>query len=271
MPELPEIETLRRGLAPQLTGRVIRAAHIYNANLRWKIPPKISTLVKNATIKRVSRRAKYLMFNLDTGTLIFHLGMSGSLRIFDNGTARAKHDHFELQFQDNQLLRFNDARRFGAILWTDHNPESHPLLAKLGLEPLSRQCNAKWFYQQLLKRNTSIKQLLMNGHVIAGIGNIYANESLFLAGIRPQTSAKDLDFESSRKLVKALRHTLRLAIKAGGSSIRDFVDSAGKAGYFQQHYAVYGRTGEACLRCGGAIKLMRQGQRSSFYCARCQA
>jgi formamidopyrimidine-DNA glycosylase len=275
MPELPEVETTRRGLAAHLTGLTIKDAVIRNGSLRWPIPKNLPGLLRGLTIRSLKRRAKYLLMDCGSGTLILHLGMSGSLRILPANTPPDKHDHFDLILSNGTLMRLRDPRRFGAVLWHEGDPATHPLLAKLGPEPLPDASNksdfdARYLYQATRGRSVSIKQCIMDNHVVVGVGNIYANEALFRAGIRPQLAAGKLSRPRCARLVAEIRATLVEAIRLGGSTLRDFVNTSGQAGYFQQTYWVYGRAGEPCRRCGAAIRQIRQGQRSSFYCAACQ-
>ncbi len=270
MPELPEVETTLRGLAPHLLGRRVADVVIRHPQLRWPVPRNLAALLRGHAIRGLRRRAKYLLVQFDAGTLILHLGMSGSLRILPGGTPPDKHDHFDLVLDDGQLMRLRDPRRFGAVLWHEGNVEEHPLLAALGPEPLDRDFDAAYLHAATRKRSAAIKLVLMDSRVVVGVGNIYANEALFRAGIRPQLAAGKLSLARCAKLVQAIRQTLRAAIKAGGSTLRDFTNSAGEPGYFQQHYFVYGRAGEPCHRCGTPIRQVRQGQRSSFYCPACQ-
>lgn len=275
MPELPEVEITRRGLDAHLTGRKIESAVIRNARLRWPIPDKLPGLLRGQTIRSLRRRAKYLLMDCGSGTLILHLGMSGSLRILPADTPPDKHDHFDLILSNGTLMRLRDPRRFGAVLWHTGDPATHPLLAELGPEPLpdkfgGKNFDARYLYGVTRKRKASIKQCIMDNHIVVGAGNIYANEALFRAGIRPQLAAGKLSLRRCAKLVEQIRATLAEAIRLGGSTLRDFVDTAGRPGYFQQTYWVYGRAGEPCRRCGAAIKQIKQGQRSSFYCMNCQ-
>jgi len=270
MPELPEVETTLRGLAPHLTGKTVADVVIRNAKLRWPVPKNLPQLLRGSTIRSLQRRAKYLLIGFDHGTLILHLGMSGSLRILPAATLPEKHDHFDLVLDNGMLVRLRDPRRFGAVLWHVGDPMLHPLLAALGPEPLEDDLDGAYLHRATRGRSIAIKQCLMDNHVVVGVGNIYANEALFRAGIKPQLAAGKLSLPRCEKLVKEIRATLAEAIKLGGSSLRDFVDTAGQPGYFQQHYWVYGRGGEPCRRCGKRIKQIRQGQRSSFYCGNCQ-
>jgi formamidopyrimidine-DNA glycosylase len=270
MPELPEVETTLRGLSPHLTGQRIKQIIIRNPHLRWPIPDNLPGILRTQTIRQLHRRAKYLLLECDSGTLILHLGMSGSLRVLPSHTPAEKHDHFDLLLANGNLMRLRDPRRFGAVLWHEGDIAQHPLLAKLGPEPLLDNFDAQHLYRATRKRSAAIKQLIMDSHVVVGVGNIYASESLFHAGIRPQLPAGKLSLPRCARLVQTIRDTLSASIKQGGSTLRDFVDSNGKPGYFQQSYMVYGRTGEPCRVCGTAIKQIVQGQRSTFYCPGCQ-
>lgn len=270
MPELPEVETTLRGLAPHLTGQQVQAVVIRNPKLRWPIPENLPELLQGQTIRQLRRRAKYLLVEFDHGTLILHLGMSGSLRILTSPAPADSHEHFDLLLQNGKVMRLRDPRRFGAVLWHAGDIAQHPLLAALGPEPLQAEFDAEHLYAATRRRKAAIKLVIMDNHVVVGVGNIYANEALFRAGIRPQLAAGKLSKERCARLVETIREVLRAAIKKGGSSLRDYVDSHGKQGYFQQHYFVYARTGEPCRRCGTAIKQLRQGQRSTFYCPSCQ-
>ncbi len=275
MPELPEVEVTRRGLEPSLAGQTVAGVIVRNARLRWPIPENLPKLLCGQTVRALGRRGKYLLAEFGHGTLILHLGMSGSLRLLPAGTPPGTHDHFDLVLGSGMLVRLRDPRRFGAVLWHEGKAGAHPLLAALGPEPLpdkSGQCgfDAPYLHRVTHGRRVAIKQLIMDSKVVVGVGNIYASEALFRAGIRPQLAAGKLSLPRCTKLVNAIRATLGEAIHHGGSSLRDFVDAAGQPGYFQQHYWVYGRSGEPCRKCGAPIRLIRQGQRSSFYCVMCQ-
>ena len=267
MPELPEVEVTRRGIA-HLVGRKITAVSVREPRLRWRVPDTVGALA-GTIVRGISRRGKYLLVDCGSGHLILHLGMSGSLRFVPPGTVPQKHDHVDLAFEGS-VLRLRDPRRFGALLWTDAAPESHPLLAHLGVEPLSRAFDARRLHALARGRRTAIKQLLMDGRSIVGVGNIYASEALFLAGIRPRTAAYRLSIEDCTRLVSAIKRTLRSAIRAGGSSLRDFVGSDGELGSFQTRYHVYDRNELPCRRCRTPIRRIVQGQRASFYCPGCQ-
>jgi formamidopyrimidine-DNA glycosylase len=267
MPELPEVEVTRRGLTPHVAGRVISGVTVRDARLRWPVPKDVHALA-GRTVRAIRRRGKYLLLDCGDGCLIVHLGMSGSLRVLASGTPAQKHDHFDLLLGD-RLLRLRDPRRFGAVLWTK-DVENHPLLVHLGIEPLSRALDSQRLYRITRGRRTPIKQFLMDGRRIVGVGNIYASESLFGAGIHPRMPARRLSPEKSAQLAAAIKRTLRAAIRAGGSSLRDFVGADGHAGYFQSRYWVYDRAGQKCRRCGATVRKIQQGQRSTFFCPGCQ-
>lgn len=268
MPELPEVEVTRRGLAPELSGRRITGVIVRDARLRWPVPDTVRRLT-GRILGTVRRRGKYLLIACGNGTLIVHLGMSGSLRLVPAGTPVGKHDHFEVQI-GARVLRLRDPRRFGAVLWTTDPPEAHRLLAHLGIEPLSRAFDGAMLHTRTRAHRTAIKSFLMDARHVVGVGNIYASESLFLAGIHPRTAAGRLSRVRCDRLVHAVRDTLRRAIRAGGSSLRDFVASDGREGYFQMDAWVYDRSGMPCRRCGAIVRRIVQGQRSTYYCPACQ-
>jgi len=268
MPELPEVEVTRRGLEPQLTGRVISGVAVRQPRLRWPISDGVRALA-GRTVHAVTRRGKYLLVDCGDGHLIVHLGMSGSLRVVHPDTPVGKHDHFDLALGD-RLLRLRDPRRFGAVLWTAADVGSHKLLAHLGVEPLSRALDAARLRALARGSRVAIKLFLMDAKRIVGVGNIYASESLCVAGIDPRKPAKNISFEKSKELVAAIKLTLRKAIRAGGSTLRDFGGADGNPGYFQQRYWVYDRAGQPCRRCGATIRRIVQGQRSTFFCPGCQ-
>ena len=269
MPELPEVETVRRGLSPHLVGHRLRGARVRDPRLRWPVPAQLDRLVKDQRVDSLERRGKYLILNLEDGGLLLHLGMSGSLRLVDAKTPPEKHDHVDLLLDSGQALRLRDPRRFGAILWSKQ-PDTHPLLAKLGVEPLEREFDGAKLHALTRGRAGAIKQVIMDAHLVVGIGNIYANEALFQAGIRPTLRADKLSRPRCARLTEAIKDTLRRAIKAGGSTLRDFVNGHGEPGYFQQSHFVYGRAGEPCRQCGTPVKLLRQANRASYYCPNCQ-
>ena len=265
MPELPEVEVTRRGIASHLTGRRIAGVTVRNPNLRWPVPHHLGRTLTGLEIRQVTRRAKYLLLDCGKGTLILHLGMSGSLRLLPATTPPQKHDHFDLKLDDGTLLRLTDPRRFGAILWASGDVLRHPLLVQLGPEPLTAAFDGNVLHAKTRGRSASIKEVLMNSHIVVGVGNIYASEALFRAGINPQIAAGRIGISRCEKLAQAVKETLKLAIKAGGSSLRDYVNSDGNPGYW-----VYDRAGQPCRKCGTLIRQIKQGQRSSFYCPHCQ-
>lgn len=268
MPELPEVEVTRRGLAPQLSGRTISGVEVREPRLRWPVPRAVRALAGRKVLA-VRRRGKYLLVDCGDGHLILHLGMSGSLRMLPSGTPPGKHDHFDLVLGE-RTLRLRDPRRFGAVLWTSVALSSHPLLAGLGVEPLSRALGPARLHALAHGCRMPVKQFLMDARRIVGVGNIYASESLFRAGIDPRMRANRVSLERCARLAVAIKHTLRAAIRAGGSSLRDYVDSDGLAGNFQSRTWVYGREGAPCRRCGTTIRRLVQAQRSTFFCPRCQ-
>lgn len=270
MPELPEVETTRRGIAPHLAGRRISKVLIRDRRLRWPIANDLEILISGQRIKGVRRRAKYLLIELEGGTLITHLGMSGSLRLVEAGNPLKKHDHVELQLDSGLHLRLHDPRRFGALLWTEEEPEQHPLLASLGPEPLSDEFDGHYLYERLHTRKQAIKSAIMDSQVVVGVGNIYANEALFLAGIDPRRSCKRISRVRIDRLAEQIRMVLARAIEQGGTTLRDFINPEGQPGYFQQTLNVYGRAQEPCRTCGSPIAHAIINQRATFYCPRCQ-
>lgn len=269
MPELPEVETTRLGLAPALIGRTLQRVAIRTPRLRWPIPLDLDTRLAGQTLLGITRRGKYLLFDFGEATQIVHLGMSGSLRLASPAEPPGVHDHVDWQFDDCTLLRLRDPRRFGAVLWT-RDPLNHALLARLGPEPLTEAFDADYLHAQCRHRNSAIKQRIMDAHVVVGVGNIYASESLFHAGIRPGTAARRLTHPACARLVDAIKKVLTAAIAAGGSSLRDYVATDGELGYFQLQTRVYDRAGLPCRVCGTAIRRIVQGARASFYCPACQ-
>ncbi|MGE0873292.1 MAG: bifunctional DNA-formamidopyrimidine glycosylase/DNA-(apurinic or apyrimidinic site) lyase [Burkholderiales bacterium] len=268
MPELPEVEVTRLGIAGQLVGHRISTVVVREPRLRWPVSAEVSTLA-GRTVRAIERRGKYLLLDCGDGHLIVHLGMSGSLRVVGTDVPPGPHDRVDIAF-GGRVLRLRDPRRFGAVLWAAGNPLLHPLLAHLGVEPLSDAFDGDRLHAITRKHRSAIKVMLMDAKEIVGIGNIYASESLFRARIRPTTSARRLSLERCERLAREIRQTLRAAIRAGGSSLRDYVGTQGEPGYFQQRYGVYGRDGQPCRVCGTAIRRIVQGQRSTFYCPRCQ-
>ncbi|MBC3861211.1 bifunctional DNA-formamidopyrimidine glycosylase/DNA-(apurinic or apyrimidinic site) lyase [Undibacterium jejuense] len=272
MPELPEVEVTRRGVDPHLTGRVVTDVILRREGLRWPFPANLRALLAGQKVLSTGRRGKYLLLNFTHGTVLIHLGMSGHLRILPRNTPAAKHDHIDIII-DEQCLRMTDPRRFGAVLWhalEDGNIEHHPLLSGLGVEPLEAGFNAELLFEESRTRSAPIKQVLLAGDIVVGVGNIYASESLFKARINPKIQAKRISLARYNLLVSAIRETLAAAIEQGGSTLKDFISVNGQSGYFQQNYFVYDRAGEACRICQTPIRQIRQGQRSSFYCVFCQ-
>lgn len=270
MPELPEVETTRRGIEPHIIDQTIKDIAVRQRSLRWPIPRQLEQKACNQKIESVERRGKYLLLRLNTGTIILHLGMSGSLRICTANTPAEKHDHVDFVFSNNKILRLRDPRRFGAVLWTTGAPEKHKLLSPLGPEPLEDSFSGEYLFEHSRKRTSSIKSLIMNSHIVVGVGNIYACESLFLAGINPNRKAGSLSLARYDKLASAIKQVLTESIKQGGTTLRDFTRENGEPGYFAQKLFVYGKVGEPCAKCGRAIKQITQQQRSTFYCTRCQ-
>jgi formamidopyrimidine-DNA glycosylase len=270
MPELPEVETTRRGLAPLVVNQRIATAIVRNHALRLPVPRSLPRRIAGATIAALGRRGKYLLFDCGPGTLILHLGMSGRLWIVDRATPPEPHDHFDLVLASGTVVRLRDPRRFGLVIWGNGDPLRHALLAGIGPEPLDTAFSGEWLYRVTRNRTAAIKLVLMDGHVVAGIGNIYANEALFRAGINPRQPARRIGLARCALLAEKVRETLELAIGAGGSSLRDYVGSDGMAGTFQSQFMVYDRAGEPCHRCRTPITGIRQGQRATYYCPRCQ-
>lgn len=269
MPELPEVETTRRGLEPRLRGKALAAVKVRDRRLRWPIPADISAKLAGKQLLSIRRRGKYLLFDFGDIFQLVHLGMSGSLRFAGANEPPATHDHVDWLFDGGEVLRLRDPRRFGAVLLAD-DPASHPLLAHLGPEPLSGDFDGRHLRAACRGRKAAIKSLIMDSRMVVGVGNIYASESLFAAGIRPGRAAGRLSGAECEKLAAAIKATLQSAVKAGGSSLRDYVAADGELGYFQLHTRVYDRTGLPCKICGTPIKKLTSGQRSAFYCPACQ-
>jgi formamidopyrimidine-DNA glycosylase len=269
MPELPEVETTLRGIEPMLCGRRIDAVTVRNAALRWPIPAEIAR-AEGQRVLGCRRRAKYLLVELESGGLLMHLGMSGSLRVCDVDDAPRKHDHFDLVLDNGRCIRFNDPRRFGALLWWEANPEDHVLLHGLGPEPLSGQFSGGHLWRLSRGRKGAVKNFVMDGHVVVGVGNIYASEALFMAGIHPARPAGRIAAARYDALAAAIRDVLERAIRHGGTTLRDFVNSEDNPGYFAQELLVYEREGNPCFQCGAPIRRRVIGQRSSYFCPRCQ-
>jgi formamidopyrimidine-DNA glycosylase len=279
MPELPEVEVTRLGVAPHVEGRTVHGVVLRRLGLRWPFPPELPAALTGQVVERTGRRGKYLLLHFAHGTVIVHLGMSGHLRIMPPGVAPEKHDHFDLLVEgpdgpdSRQVLRLTDPRRFGAVLWHGEDEgelEQHILLRGLGVEPLGDAFSGKLLYEQTRQRGTSVKQVLMAGDIVVGVGNIYASESLFRARINPKTPAKRISPARYETLARCIREILAEAIVQGGSTLKDFLSVNGQSGYFQQTYFVYDRAGVPCRVCGTPIRQIKQGQRSTFYCVICQ-
>lgn len=270
MPELPEVETTRRGIEPHLIGQRIRQIRVHNPRLRWPIPADLPRRAREQPVLRVERRAKYLLMRLPEISLLWHLGMSGSLRLSQADEALKLHDHVELMTDGGKLLRFHDPRRFGTLLWFPGQDLDHPLLSQLGPEPLEAGFDGDYLARKAQGRRTTVKAFLMDARIVVGVGNIYANEALFRAGIRPDRAAGRISPARYRQLADAVRHTLGEAIRQGGSTLRDFVNGNGEPGYFQQTLHVYGRAGLPCTGCGRILTEIRLSGRSTVFCAHCQ-
>jgi formamidopyrimidine-DNA glycosylase len=270
LPELPEVETTRRGLAPHTRGRRIVALRVYEPRLRWPVPGSLPRQLAGQRILRTGRRAKYLLLRLECGALLLHLGMSGNVRVVPRAEPRRPHDHFDLVLDSGKALRFNDPRRFGSLLYTTAEPHEHPLLAHLAPEPLTAAFDAHYLWRTTRGRRVAIKQLLMNSRLVVGVGNIYASEALFRARIRPRRAAKSLSRAEAARLVRGVRAVLAQAIRAGGTTLRDYLGADGAPGYFRQRLYVYERRGQPCRRCGTPVRALTQGQRSTYYCPSCQ-
>jgi formamidopyrimidine-DNA glycosylase len=270
MPELPEVETTRRSVATCAVGRRITKLHVYDPRLRWPVPANLATKLEGRVVDELTRRSKYLLFRIGKGSLLVHLGMTGSLRAYAQAPERRTHDHVDIVFDDGSRLRYHDPRRFGAMLWAPDPALSHPLLRDLGPEPFDPAFDADYFWRATRNRTAAIKLALMDNHLVVGVGNIYANESLFRAGIRPTVPANKVSRPRLARLVVEVRKVLQEAIDKGGSTLRDYVNADGEPGYFQLDYFAYGREGEPCRTCGTTIRHRRLGARASFYCPQCQ-
>ena len=270
MPELPEVETTRRGIEPLIIHKRISAVTIRNAGLRWPVHDRLPEILPGQQVLAVYRRSKYLLLRFERGTLIIHLGMTGHLRLVAPGAERRKHDHVELHFDDGTALCYNDSRRFGSMHWTVDDPLRHERLRELGPEPLSDEFTSAYLHGRSRNRCVAVKPFLMDAKVVVGVGNIYANEALFRAGIAPQKLSGKVGRKEFSRLVGAVKDILQLAIDAGGTTIRDFAGTDGRPGYFRQALCVYGRNGMPCPNCREPIRQVRLGQRSTYFCPRCQ-
>ncbi len=270
MPELPEVETIRRGIAPYIEGQTVRQVIIRQPQLRWPVPESLNQILTGLRIQSVSRRAKYLLFTTSAGTMLVHLGMSGSLRIITTEQEAGKHDHIDFIFSDDTVLRYNDPRRFGAVLWTPEPAADHQLIKDLGPEPLLADFNGERLYSLSRIRKVPVKSFIMDSHIVVGVGNIYANEALFMAGILPSRQAGKISLARYKKLADSIRVVLQNAIEQGGTTLRDFVNEAGKPGYFKQQLKVYGRKGQPCIHCQRPLNEIRLANRSTVFCSDCQ-
>ena len=269
MPELPEVETSRRGIAPYVVDQTIAAVQIRERRLRWPVSREVDERLPGETITSVDRRAKYLLINTTGGTAILHLGMSGSVFIVDRDTPAGVHDHVDIELESGHALRLRDPRRFGSLHWSD-DAHNHWLLKDLGPEPLGDEFDGKYLWEKSRRRRVAIKQFIMNAGIVVGVGNIYASESLFLAGINPKRAAGRISLPRHEALAEAIRDVLQKSIRAGGTTLRDFYGGDGEAGYFQQQLQVYGREEDPCFRCKRPITTIVQGQRATYYCKNCQ-
>lgn len=270
MPELPEVETVKRGIAPVLVDNCITQVVIHNHNLRWPIPQDLPQIITTQHIKQLFRRSKYLIIELEHGGLIIHLGMSGRIRIVSEDAPLQKHDHVEIALSNQKLIRYNDPRRFGTILWAEQ-PLQHKLLAQLGVEPLTDALDGHYLWQQAQRHRIAVKSFLMKSQVVVGIGNIYAAEALFASGIDPRRAANKINLAGYQNLVKQIKKVLQAAIAAGGTTLKDFLNGDNKPGYFSQQLNVYGREEEPCFNCQHPIQKIKQAQRSTYYCPHCQS
>jgi formamidopyrimidine-DNA glycosylase len=269
MPELPEVETVLQGIKPLVEHQVIRGIVIRQPKLRWDVPKGLQRKLLNQKIIKLERRGKYILFHLQLGTLLLHFGMSGSLTVLSKLIDPKKHDHIDLLF-DDFYLRYTDPRRFGALLYTEGDPQDHPLLAKLGIEPLTKAFNGEYLYRKARSRKLSIKQFIMNHQIVVGVGNIYAAEALFLAKLNPLTPANQISKVQYQQLATAIKQVLKEAIKKGGTTLKDFKNSEGKMGYFKQKLNVYDREGLPCVNCQQPLKAIRIQNRATVFCSTCQ-
>lgn len=269
MPELPEVETSRRGIAPHIVDATVTRVIVRNRQLRWPVSKSVDRNLLGASITAVDRRAKYLLIRTADGAAILHLGMSGSVYIVERDTPAGVHDHVDIEFDSGKALRFRDPRRFGSLHWS-RNPLDHKLLKSLGPEPLGQEFDGAYLWERSRGRRVSIKQFIMNARIVVGVGNIYASEALYLAGINPRRAAGRISLKRYERLSTSIKDVLAKAIKAGGTTLRDFYGGDGEAGYFQQQLEAYGRENEPCRYCNSPITAIVQGQRSTYYCKQCQ-
>ena len=270
MPELPEVETTRKGISPYCEQQTVAKVTVRQPKLRWPVPDNLAELIEGRTIHGIQRRAKYLLLAFDNGTLMIHLGMSGSLRVMLQPEPPQKHDHVDITLVTGHTLRYHDPRKFGGFVWTEQPVAQHKLISHLGPEPLSDAFTAEYLSSRCQKRKTAIKSLIMDSKVVVGVGNIYANEALFMAGINPQQAAGKLSEGKISLLAEKIRFVLKRSIEQGGTTLKDFVGGDGKPGYFAQQLNVYGRAGQSCPECGYKLEEVRQSNRSSVFCAKCQ-
>jgi formamidopyrimidine-DNA glycosylase len=271
MPELPEVEITRRGIATHLKDQIIQSVIVREKRLRWEVPDTLTTVLPGQQVQQIHRRGKYILIECNQGYIIIHLGMSGSLRVLPSDTPLKKHDHLDIVFTQNICLRYHDPRRFGCVLWTTEPILNHRLLVNLGIEPLETELMGEDLHRHAQGRRVAVKQYIMNAQIIVGVGNIYANEALFLAGIHPNQAAGSLRLEDYQRLAYRIKQVLNEAIEMGGTTLRDFTDSAGNLGYFKQSLRVYGRAGLACMQCGNMVEQQKIGQRATYYCPVCQS
>ena len=271
MPELPEVETTRRGLEPHVAGQTILRLTVHDHRLRWPVDARLPEILAGQRVEAVERRAKYLLLRLTRGTVLWHLGMSGSLRVVPSDLPVDLHDHVDLALASGHTVRFNDPRRFGSVHYVTGDPQLHPLLAKLAPEPFDAAFDAEYLWRKSRRRKVSVKQLIMNGQLVTGVGNIYASEVLFQSGIRPRRQSRSLKRDEAERLVRAIRKVLKQAIRVGGTTLRDYVNPDGNPGYFRQKLFVYERADEPCRNCATVIRMFTQGQRSTYYCPSCQS
>jgi formamidopyrimidine-DNA glycosylase len=270
MPELPEVETVKRGITPHIENKIIQQVTLRERRLRWEIPAELVDILPGQRVASVARRGKYLLLKCTNGHLIIHLGMSGRLTLVTPDILFKKHDHVDFIFDDQCWLRYHDPRRFGCILWTTEPVAQHPLLAEMGVEPLEADFTGDYLFFRAQHKKIAIKKFLMDNQIVVGVGNIYANESLFLAGIHPLRLVNSVEVQEFEKLVVIIQQVLNEAIAQGGTTLKDFTNSEGRAGYFQQQLKVYGRMNEPCVQCGAPIQQVRIAQRASYFCPQCQ-